>query len=175
MHRLFVALRPPAAVRQQLTATMVGVARARWQDDEQLHLTLRFIGDVDRHQAADVIAALGRVSSRAPIIRLAGVGAFDNALWAGVAPQAPLVALHDKTNAALRLAGIPPERRTYTPHITLARLTRGQTAGHEAQQWLARLAALSGTDFRPDRLTLYESTLGREGARYETVAFWPLA
>ena len=51
MHRLFVALRPPAVVRQQLLAAMQGVPGARWQDDDQLHLTVRFVGDVDRHQA----------------------------------------------------------------------------------------------------------------------------
>ena len=56
MHRLFVALRPPPAVRAALAATMDGVPRARWQDDEQIHLTIRYIGEVDRRVAEDVVA-----------------------------------------------------------------------------------------------------------------------
>ncbi|MBL0915966.1 MAG: RNA 2',3'-cyclic phosphodiesterase, partial [Sphingopyxis sp.] len=58
-HRLFVALRPPHSIRLALIAAMHGISGARWQDDEQLHLTLRFIGEVDHHRAADIAAALG--------------------------------------------------------------------------------------------------------------------
>lgn len=172
---LFVALRPPAAIRQRLIATMAGVPGVRWQDDDQLHLTLRFVGEIDRHRAEDVVAALGRVSGNAPTLRLAGVGAFDNALWAGVTPREPLAALHARVDGALRIAGIAPDRRAYLPHITLARLARGRTDAPEARRWLGDHAALTSPEFRPDRLILYESKLGREGARYDAVAFWPLA
>ena len=61
MHRLFVALRPPPAIRARLLAAMGGVPGARWQDDDQLHLTLRFIGEVDRPVAEDIAAALGTI------------------------------------------------------------------------------------------------------------------
>ncbi|MEC7933242.1 MAG: 2'-5' RNA ligase family protein, partial [Pseudomonadota bacterium] len=54
MHRLFVAIRPPAAIRSLLLSLSGGVEGARWQDDTQLHLTLRFIGEVDRHRANDI-------------------------------------------------------------------------------------------------------------------------
>src|SRR3546814_1491418 len=64
MHRLFVALEPPAAVRHQLLDLMGGIANARWQTEAQLHLTLRFIGEVDRHRAEDVAAALGGIHHR---------------------------------------------------------------------------------------------------------------
>jgi len=68
MHRLFVAIRPPDRIRDLLLGAMGGISGARWQQDEQLHLTLRFLGEVDRHQARDVHAALGRV------LRAMGVG-----------------------------------------------------------------------------------------------------
>src|SRR3546814_10503522 len=61
MHRLFVAIRPPAAIRKALLSIMGGVEGARWQSDDQLHLTLRFIGEVDRHRADDIAAALATV------------------------------------------------------------------------------------------------------------------
>jgi len=74
MHRLFVAIRPPQPIRQALLSLMGSVANARWQNDEQLHLTLRFIGEVDRHQAEDIAAILGSVHHPALEIGLEQVG-----------------------------------------------------------------------------------------------------
>ena len=174
MHRLFVALRPPAVVRQQLLATMQGVPGARWQDDDQLHLTVRFLGDLDRHQAEDVAVALGRVRGQRITARIDGVGQFDNAIWAGVSPRAPLAALHAQVDGALRLAGIEPDNRAYLPHVTLARLPKSRSGDAAVVRWLADHAGLASAPFALDRLVLFESTLGSEGARYEAVAFWPL-
>ena len=179
MHRLFVALRPPPAIRAALLATMDGVPGARWQDDEQLHLTSRFIGEVDARVADDIAAALGQVHALAPEVALAGVGRFAHrgrteALWAAVAPAAPLAALHRKVDAACVRAGIAPEGRAYLPHITLARMARSAGAGVEVERWLADHAGLASAPFRCAHLVLYESRLGREGASYESVERWPL-
>ena len=169
--RLFVALRPPLAVRQQLLAAMEGVAGARWQDDDQLHLTLRFIGEVDRHQANDIAAALGAVHGSAVTARIVGVGTFArrgavHSLWARVEPAGALTALHHKVNAAVQRAGIAPETRAFVPHITLARLNR--SAG-PVDAFLARSGSLSTPDFVMDHVILYESELGPDGARYHPV------
>ena len=124
MHRLFVALRPPPAIRAQLAALMGGVPGARWQDDEQLHLTLRFIGEVERPLAEDVVAALGQVHAPAIAVSLSGVGQFvkrgrADALWAGVAPHDALAALHRKIDAALVRIGLPPEFAGVAPGTPL--------------------------------------------------------
>lgn len=174
MHRLFVALRPPAPIRQRLLERMQGVPGVRWQDDDQLHLTIRYVGEVDRHQAEDVAAALGRVRAERISARIDGVGQFDTALWAGIAPRAPLMGLHAQVDAALQLAGVAPDGRAYLPHVTLARLPRSQRNDPAAQHWLAAHAGLTSEEFPLDRLILFESTLGGEGARYEAVAFWRL-
>lgn len=174
MHRLFVALRPPAAIRQRLLSVMQGVPGARWQDDDQLHLTVRFIGDVDRHQAEDVAAALGRVRGEPITTRIDGVGQFDTAIWAGLTPRAPFATLHAQVEGALRLAGVAPDRRAYLPHITLARLPRSRRSDPAVARWLADHVALASEPFACSRLVLYESTLGGEGARYDAVAVWPL-
>lgn len=105
MHRLFVAIRPPAAHREQLLALMGGVAGARWQRDDQLHLTLRFIGEVDRHRASDIADALRTIRFAPFDARIAGVGVFDrrgliDTLWAGVQPRDPLASLHRKVDRA---------------------------------------------------------------------------
>ena len=177
--RLFAALRPPPTIRERLFDLMDGVPGARWQDDEQLHLTLRFIGEVDARVADDVAAALGQVHAPAPTVRLAGVGRFDrrgrtDALWAGVSPHDALAALHRKVDAACVRAGLPPERRAFLPHVTLARLPRGAGAEVEVARWLADGAGLASAPFPCGHLILYQSHLGRGGAAYEPVERWPL-
>ena len=177
--RLFVALRPPAAVREQLFDLMDGVPGARWQDDDQLHLTLRFIGEVDRHAADDVAASLAQLWAPAPTVSLAGTGRFahrgrTDTLWAAVAPHDALAHLHRKVDAACVCAGLPPEGRAYLPHITLARLPGSIGRAPEIDRWLAATAALASAPFALPHLTLYQSHLGRGGARYEPVMRWPL-
>ena len=171
MHRLFVAIRPPAPVRARLLDLMGGVAGAIWQSEDQLHLTLRFIGEVDRHQARDVDAALSSVHHPSFAVALNGLGAFDRrgepvTLWAGVAPQEPLRALHKKVDQALVRAGLDPERRAYMPHITLARLPRG--AG-PVRSLLEQSGGASSPPFEVCDFRLYESRPTPDGPVY-TVA-----
>ena len=179
MHRLFVALRPPPAIRAALLGTMGGVPGARWQDDEQLHLTLRFIGEVDGPQADDIAAALGQVHAPAPAVARAGGGRVaqrgrPEAGGAAGAPAAPLAALHRKVDAACVRAGVAPEGRAFVPHITLARIPRSAGAGAEVERWLADHAGLASAPFTCAHVVLYESRLGHAGASYEAVERWPL-
>jgi len=179
MHRLFVALRPPLAIRQQLMATMAGVPGARWQEDDQLHLTVRYIGEVDGALAEDIALSLGQIHGTAADVALNGVGAFDkqgriDALWAGVTPHTALAALHRKVDRALVRIGLEPERRAYAPHITLARMSRSAGAGPEPLRWQADHAPLASAPFRLDQLILYESHLASDRAHYEPVVRWPL-
>jgi 2'-5' RNA ligase len=168
MHRLFVAIRPPETVRLQLLGLMGGVSGARWQSDEQVHLTLRFVGEVDRHTAGDIDACLAAIYQPRFEIALSGVGAFERrgtptALWAGVAPQEPLRVLHKKVDQALFRAGLEPERRAYVPHITLARLKPGAgTIG----AFLEAAGSLSSPPFEVSAFALYESRLTPAGAVY---------
>lgn len=158
---------------------MAGVPGARWQDDARLHLTLRYIGEVDRPVAEEAAEALAGVRAPAPRVALAGVGRFERrgrteALWAGVAPRDALTSLHRKVDHALVRVGLAPERRAYLPHLTVARLARGSGVEPELARWLTDHAALASRPFALVDLRLYESRLGRDGARYHEVARWPL-
>lgn len=175
-HRLFVALRPPRAIRALLTGAMHGIAAARWQCDEQLHLTLRFIGELDRHRAEDVAAALGALHGHVVAARIAGVGLFErqgrpHMIWAGVEPAEPLAALHRKVDQCLARVGIAPETRAFVPHITLARLNR---AAGPVAPFLALNGDLASAPFAFDHVILYESELAHGGSRYHPVARYPL-
>ena len=171
-HRLFVALRPPRPIRDLLRAAMHGISAARWQDDDQLHLTMRFIGEVDRPRAEDIAAALGAIHAPAISARIAGVGLFDrrrapHMIWAGVEPLAPLAALKRKVDQSLARVGVTAETRAFMPHITLARLNR--SVGPVAP-FLALHNDLASPSFVFDHVVLYESEMGRGGSRYHPVA-----
>lgn len=172
MHRLFVAIRPPAPIRTQLLGLMAGVPGARWQDDAQLHLTLRFIGAVDRHQANDIADALDAVRFAPFDIALDGAGWFDrrgviDTLWAGVQPRDPLTHLHHKIDRACVASGVDAETRAYLPHVTLARFNR---AGGDVTSFLAHHAALTSAPFRVQEFALYESHMGHGGSSYLPIA-----
>ncbi len=176
MHRLFVALRPPASTRQLLRTAMGGISGARWQSDDQLHLTLRFIGEVDRHLAEDVHAALGTVHHPPFELALNGIGCFDrrgfpDAVWAGVTPHEQVKALHRKVDAALLRVGIAPDERAFLPHITIARMNR--TAG-PIGNLLEEAGGLSSPLFTVESFALFESDLTNEAAVYSVVERYSL-
>jgi 2'-5' RNA ligase len=176
MHRLFVGIRPPPQIRDLLIDAMDDSSDFRWQDEEQLHLTLRFVGEVDRPTADDLAAALGAIRSAPFAIRVQGVGRFEQrnsgALWAGVEPKAPLATLAAKIERACQTVGLDPERRAFHPHITLARW-KGRRS-HEVADFLERRGDLGSEPFAVTEFILFESRLSRHGAHYEEAATYPL-
>lgn len=176
MHRLFVALRPPPEIRSALLAAMGGIPGARWQVDAQLHLTLRFIGEVDGHVSEEIAIALSRVRHPPVTLAVAGLGTFDkkgrvHTLWAGVTPADSVNELHRKIDRAMIQLGLAAESRAYRPHITLARFGN---QGGDVSGFAALHAGLASAPFTMDAFGLYESRLGSEGPTYECVAEYPL-
>ncbi|MGI8705885.1 MAG: RNA 2',3'-cyclic phosphodiesterase [Sphingomicrobium sp.] len=176
MHRLFVAIRPPESVRDLLIDAMDESPALRWVGDGQLHLTLRFIGEVERPLANDIADVLGRIRYPAFELKISEVGRFEQrnggALWAGVEPRKPVAELATKVDRACVLAGLEPERRAFHPHITLARWNRRNSEAVEA--FLQRNSVLSSEPFVVDRFILFESRLSRHGPHYREVAVYPL-
>ena len=176
MHRLFVAIRPPEDIRDLLIDAMDDSANFRWQSDEQLHLTLRFVGEVERPVADDLAAALAGIRFDRFTIQVNGIGRFEQrnsgALWAGIEPKEPVAALAAKVERACQSAGLEPERRAFHPHVTLARWKGRRT--RELASFLERHPALTSEPFEVDCFTLFESHLSRHGAYYEEVASYPL-
>ena len=175
MNRLFVAIRPPEPIRDLLIDAMDDSPDFRWQDEEQLHLTLRFIGEVDRPVTEDLVDALDRIRTEPFSIRIADVGRFEQrgsgALWAGVEPKAPLAALAAKVERACQSVGLPAERRAFHPHITLARWKGRRT--REVRCFLERRGGLVSEPFEVASFSLFESHLSRHGAHYQAVADYP--
>jgi 2'-5' RNA ligase len=102
------------------------VPGAKWVDPGNLHLTLRFIGEISEDVAADIDDTLSRLRARRFTLQIAGTGVFGGekprSLWAGVERSPELAGLRDKIEQALIRTGLSPEPRKFSPHVTLARL-----------------------------------------------------
>ena len=177
MIRLFTAVPLPADVRQQLLLATGGVPRARWSEPRNMHITLRFIGEVDRGVAEDCALALETVAAAPFPLKISGVGQFGagrNArlLWAGVEKSPALDHLRDKVESVLVRAGLEPETRKFSPHITLARLRDAPKEGLAG--YLQTHAALQLGPFPVDRFILYSSWPGKEAPAYREEAVYAL-
>jgi 2'-5' RNA ligase len=168
MQRLFVALAIPDDVARALALLQSGVPGARWQTREQLHLTLRFIGEVDGRAAEAIHDALSAIQAPAFTLALHGTGEFGgrhpHALWAGVRPNEALPDLQSKIETAIRRAGLPADRQKFTPHVTLARLHR--TPLGRVMDYLTDHALFGAGPFAVGAFLLYSSVLTSDGSIY---------
>lgn len=174
--RLFVAIALPDSVAGSLLHLEIGVPGARWSTREQLHLTLRFIGEVDGRDALAIDDALSAIAAPGFALQLKGVGEFGGknprALWAGVAPNQALLHLQRKIETALQRIGQEAEQRKFTPHVTLARLKavpRGRVV-----DFLVDHALYAGTTFEVCEFVLYSSQLTPSGSLYVPERAYPL-
>lgn len=175
--RLFVGLSLPKDVADAVLALEGGVPGARWQHREQLHMTVRFIGETDGATANLIDDALGAVVVPAFQLQLKGVGIFGgrmpHSLWAGVADDAPLQRLNRKVEIALQHIGLEPQARKYIPHVTIARLTaspRGRVAAFASENNL-----FASPTFMASAFTLFSSMPGDHGSMYQIERVYPLA
>lgn len=168
MMRLFVALALPDAVQEGLVLLQGGVPGARWSTREQLHLTLRFIGEVDGRDAQAIDDALASIRNPRFTLELKGVGEFGGrnprALWAGVRDGTPVEHLQRKIESAVQRVGIPPEERRFSPHITLARLKGAPR--DRIITFLSTHALYASGPFEVNAFILYSSTLTPNGSLY---------
>jgi len=167
--RLFVGLDLPWPVRERLALLSGGIPGARWIPAENFHITLRFIGEVPAHKAEELDLALAALKARGFSISLTGVGTFEKAgrpvaLWVGVERDARLDLLQSKIEIACQRTGLEPERRRFTPHVTLARLDNA------VESKLASFVQANNL-FRSEpvpigHFTLFSSRLGKEASVY---------
>lgn len=176
MHRLFAAISLPDAVIEQLLDLQTGVRGARWLPEENFHLTLAFIGEVDRHGFQEIASALGAIAAPRFDLRLRGCGFFGDrkprALWVGAETSPPLAHLQSKVGVALARAGFALDKRKFTPHVTLAYLSG--VSPDAAAGFCAVNGLFSAGPFPVDEFHLFESHLGSEAAHYEIVASYGL-
>lgn len=178
--RLFVAveLPPPVVIAadtvarelRERIAQIAPRARLTWVAPERMHVTVRFIGEVNDETATAIRGVLAPALDSPPLAFVLGdVGAFPTrgaprALWLGLRSASEAVAaLETEVSRRLAQAGVPPESRPFTPHVTLARVR--EAAGLRASALLADVAPPAARG-RIDAITLFASRLSPRGSTY---------
>jgi 2'-5' RNA ligase len=179
MLRLFIAVDLPTELRPAVVHLCQGIGGARWTRPEQLHITLRFLGDTPEDQFDDLRARLRQVRMPRFELALRGTGVFPPAgarkpprvLWLGLFPCGSLAALKHAVDGVI---GPDPEtaKRGFSPHLTLARFP---TRPHrDLDRFLAEHSSFDGGCFVVSDFHFYRSTLRPEGALHEIVESYPL-
>lgn len=171
-HRLFIALSLPQDIRSLVTSTMenlrVELAFQKWVHPNDLHITLKFLGDTSLPLRDQVKHALERIATNHIPFRLAihGIGTFGkpaspSVLWAGIQGELQrLTALHSDIKVAMQPIGFDKEDRAFRPHLTLAR--RYGEGSRFSRKMLEQVTVSGATEWKVDRIVLYRSHLFRQ-------------
>ncbi len=175
--RLFVAVDLPERAKEEIRALQEGLPGVRWTPVEQLHLTLRFIGAADLPLFARVRSALATVRCRPFSLEVRGAGRFPpggppRVLWVGLAENDTLGLLYREVERALAGAGLEPEGRRFSPHITVARLKEPRRP--DVAAWLERQGGFAVPPFNVEAFHLYSSVLTAAGAVHRREGSWRL-
>lgn len=180
--RLFVALELPSTVRDALCDVVQRLQRAaadiRWVRPQGMHLTLKFIGEMPPEKLPPLKEALARVASPAPVeLDFRGVGYFPHerrprVFWVGVQASDNLPGLAAQVEAALEPLGIPSEKRTYVPHLTLGRFKSANRLAR-FQEGVAQLPTTEFGHVKTTEFILFQSRLSPRGADYTKLEHFP--
>lgn len=180
--RLFTAIDLPPEIRGRLEDLISGLrplARIRWTETRNLHITTKFIGQWPDERLPELQRILAGLSPRPPIpVSVSGLGFFPNqksphTLWAGIEASAPLAALAHDTNQALAHL-VEPEARAYSPHLTLARI-KAPAHLQALHKQIERLGRPEFGSFTAGRFCLYLSQPGPAGSVYTKLSEFPIA
>jgi RNA 2',3'-cyclic 3'-phosphodiesterase len=184
--RTFTAVEITPAIRARagkLIAALAGTAAdVKWVEPHNLHLTLKFLGDVRQEEIVQVCQAMTRGAAQVEAFELdvRGAGAFPNAarprtVWLGAGEgREPMVVLHDRVEAALAKLGYRQEHRRFQTHLTIGRV-RGTGAGIvELGKLLQQQADFQAGRMAVGKVTLFSSTLTPDGPIYDVLGTAPL-
>ena len=174
--RLFAAVELPDALRSRLVELKKDFPGIRWTVPENMHLTLRFIGELGRQEADKARSALREVRVAPFSLCMQGLGLFErrnrNVLWAGLRTFAPLLDLKRQVDEALAGGiGLKAEHGRFSPHITLSRIRTGVSAVLREQ---AACHVFASESFAVESFTLFRSVLSPEGASHFPLERYPL-
>jgi RNA 2',3'-cyclic 3'-phosphodiesterase len=175
MPRLFTAIEIPESLRLRLSLLRGPLSGAKWVDAENMHITLRFAGDIDERTADEFAAELAEFAAAPFEVSITGAGAFGGrdprVLWAGVEKSPELDALYRANERAARAAGLEADTRAFKPHVTLARM-RGVRQSAVAR-FLEENGDLRLEPFTATRFVLLSARPGSGGPPYGVEAEYP--
>ena len=179
--RLFTAIDLPEKIEddlERLIERLRPAAPIKWSPRDNLHVTLKFIGEWPEERLEELKSALRAIPVRDPIpISIEGLGWFPNphnprVFWVAVHAPDSLKALAREVDRALAPFGIEKEKREYSPHLTLARI-KEPVPLQRLRQEIAALLTVEFGSFTADRFFLYQSRLQPSGSVYTKLAEFP--
>ncbi|HBS06921.1 MAG TPA: RNA 2',3'-cyclic phosphodiesterase [Leptospiraceae bacterium] len=176
--RIFIALTLPEQIIQDLTDLQSGLPDIRWNPPEQMHVTLKFLGNVEESLVESLCSELESLELEAPEVRVSGVGQFAQrkappVLWAGLTPEEPLIEMHRAIEAMTGRLGFAREKRPFRPHVTLGRLKRSNP--RRLHEYLELHHTFGSAPFQCTEVILFSSKLTSDGAIHEPLMITPLA
>ena len=174
--RLFIAATPPSEIRDLLIKTYSEIERARWVKKNQLHVTLRFLGELEDDLAAVVRESLGEISAHQLSLRIKGVGTFGRparVLWCGLEPPGEITALAKAIDENVLQAGLTADDKPFAPHLTIARFKNSPPP--LIKRFLEQNEAFETPEFTIREFELYQSKLSSSGPEYSVLKTYPLA
>lgn len=178
MPRLFVAIDLPPELKNRISELCAfGLPGVGWVEATQLHLSLRFIGEVDGQEAVRIQTCLLKVQQASFQLVVKGVGTFPQGktprvIWAGIEKNDSLVQLRNKIEHQLNAIGIPGEKRKFHPHVTLGRVKTKKIK--RMGDYLAHYDMFRAEPFGVEGFTLFSSLLTPAGAKYTKEAEYSL-
>ncbi|MCK5153077.1 MAG: RNA 2',3'-cyclic phosphodiesterase [Spirochaetales bacterium] len=177
MYRLFIAVPIPSQIKRNLLQLRSNIPGAKWTLDDQFHITLKFIGEVDGQVFSDIRNKLSEIIMDKFLLQIKGVGYFASgklpkSLWAGLEESQQLIRLKNKLERSLYLCGINREGRKFRPHVTLARLKNIQI--NSVSNFLFSNDNFTTENFIIDEFRLYSSKLYPHGAVHNIEAVYSL-
>lgn len=180
--RLFVAIEIPAEVRRALATVIARLEKtgrgARWVRVEGIHLTLKFIGEMDEQKIPAIDEALRDVRLPAPVeARFRNIGFFPSeryprVCWAGVEGSPNLAELAAQVDMRIEKFGIEREIRAFKPHLTLARFKSDDGLARLLDE-VRKIGTIEFGEMQAREFFLFRSELGRGGSRYTKLAAFP--
>jgi len=184
--RLFAAIELEPAIRERLARAqreLGDFGRAiRWLTPDQMHLTIKFLGEVPDGDVSVVCDALSQIADETPAfdLEVVGLGCFPDrgvarVVWAGLREETgALSACRERCEAVYADLGFRPEHRAFAPHLTIGRVKDGRCSA-EMRRAVERHSSFAGGAQAVDEIVLFESVLKREGAEYAPICRCRLA
>lgn len=185
--RTFIAIAISKEMRQYAKQA-IGILRPtteniNWVAPENLHWTLQFLGEVEDTELHAVCRSISKAAAEFEAFTLssAGVGAFPSidqprTIWLGATEGGEqLIKLQDKIEGNMADLGFHPDRRTFTPHLTLGRVSSGRDGGTQLAERLAKMTNFEGGVTTVDQVTVFSTEPSRDGPTYHVTSRAPLA
>jgi 2'-5' RNA ligase len=176
---LFLAIKPPNEIRKQLSQLCFGIPNIRWINEENLHITLRFFGNVDNNTLLDIKETLFNINTSSFQLKLSSPNHFSSrkqiVLWLTPSPSQPLLELRKQIDRSLIELNVQANKTHFIPHLTLGYITTANFHPDKTPKFLNSISHFASSPFEVNKFHLLSSKLTEKRAIYTIESEYPLS